>query len=43
MTVSERAEFCGAVISSDLHIPVNSAVVHSKNTRLGQFVFYLVM
>ena len=37
------AEFCGAVIPSDLHVPVNSAVVHSKNTRLEQFVFYLVM
>ena len=32
-----------AVIPSDLHVPVNSAVVHSKNTRLEQFVFYLVM
>ena len=37
------AEFCGAAIPSDLHVPVNSAVVHSKNTPLEQFVFYLVM
>ena len=37
------AEFCRAVIPSDLHVPVNSAVVHSKYTRLEQFVFYLVM
>ena len=37
------AEFCGVVIPSDLHVPVNSAVVHLKNTRLEQFVFYLVM
>ena len=40
---SVRRAFCGAVITSDLHVPVNSAVVHSKNTRLEQFVFYLVM
>ena len=31
------------VILSDLHVLVNSAVVHSKNTRLTQFVFYLVV
>ena len=42
VTVTE-AEFCGTVIPSDLHVPVNSAVVHLKNTRLEQFVFYLVM
>ena len=43
VTSVTAAEFCGAVIPSDLHVPVNSAVVHSKNTRLEQFVFYLVM
>ena len=32
------AEFYGAVIPSDLHVPLNSAVVHLKNTRLEQFV-----
>ena len=36
------AEFCGAVIPSNLRVPVNLAVVHSKNTRLEQFVFHLV-
>ena len=40
---SLQPSFCGAVIPSDLHVPVNSAVVHLKNTRLEQFVFYLVM
>ena len=43
VTSATAAEFCGAVIPSDLHVPVNSAVVHLKNTRLEQFVFYLVM
>ena len=43
VTSVTAAEFCGAVIPSDLHVPVNSAVVHLKNTRLEQFVFYLVM
>ena len=37
------AEFCGAVIPSDFHVPVNSAVVQLENIRLEQFVFYLVM
>ena len=43
VTSVTAAEFCCAVIPSDLHVPVNSAVVHSKNTRLEQFVFYHVM
>ena len=43
VTSVTAAKFCGAVIPSDLHVPVNSAVVHLKNTRLEQFVFYLVM
>ena len=43
VTSVTAAKFCGAVIPSDLHVPVNSALVHSKNTRLEQFVFYLVM
>ena len=29
------AEFCDAVIPSDLHVPVNSAVVHSKTLALN--------
>ena len=37
VTSVTAAEFCGAVILSDLHVPVNSAVAHSKNTRLEQF------
>ena len=32
------AEFYGAVIPSHLHVPVNSAVVHSWYPRLEQFV-----
>ena len=32
------AECHGAVIPSDLYVPVNSAVVHSQNTRLELFV-----
>ena len=43
VTSVTAAEFCRAVIPSDLHVPVSSAVVRSKNTRLEQFVFYLVM
>ena len=43
VTSVTATEFCGAAIPSDLHVPVNSAVVHSKNTPLEQFVFYLVM
>ena len=43
VTSVTTAKFCTAVIPSDFHVPVNSAVVHSKNTRLAQFVFYLVM
>ena len=43
VTSVTATEFCGAAIPSDLHVPVNSAVVHSKNTRPEQFVFYLVM
>ena len=43
VTSVTAAEFCGAVIPSDLHVPENSAVVHLKNTRLEQFVFYLDM
>ena len=39
----QSLQFFGAVIPSDLHVPVNSAVVHSKNTRLAQFVFYIVI
>lgn len=30
----------GAVIPSNLHIPVDSAVAHSQHTRLEQFVFW---
>ena len=34
---------CEGSYGSDLHVPVNSAVAHLKNTRLEHFVFYLVM
>ena len=30
-----KGEFCGAVIPSDLHVPVNSAVVNSKTLALN--------
>ena len=43
VTSVTAAEFCRAVIPRDLHVPMNSAVIHSKNTRLEQFVIYLVM
>ena len=35
VTSVTAAEFCGAVIPSDLHVPVNSAVVHSKTLALN--------
>ena len=35
------AEFYGAVISSNLYVPANSAVVHSWNTRFEQFFYHL--
>ena len=35
------AEFFCAVISSNLYVPANSAVVHSWNTRFEQFFYHL--
>ena len=35
------AEFYCAVISSNLYVPANSAVVHSWNTRFEQFFYHL--
>ena len=35
---SQQPSFYGAVFPSNLHVSLNSAVIHSYNERLGQFV-----